>query len=144
MSWVSSTLFNLVLILDPFGRLALNKKEKQSAVLCGLCILGALGIGLYGAVAFWDGPAAMIDLYWMAAAPMLGLAIPISASFQYEGKRQRLMQLYSGGLLVLIVGAIYFLEQDDLRFKDWWQWSVQGVVLSTWLGLGAAVVPQRK
>jgi len=144
MSWVSSTLFNFVLILDPFGRLALNKKEKQSAVLCGLCILGALGIGLYGAVAFWDGPAAMIDLYWMAAAPMLGLAIPISASFQYEGKRQRLMQLYSGGLLVLIVGAIYFLEQDDLRFKDWWQWSVQGVVLSTWLGLGAAVVPQRK
>lgn len=139
MSWVSSTLFNLVLMLDPFGRLALNKKEKRSAVLCGLCILGALGIGLYGTVSFRN-----IDLYWMAAAPMLGLAIPISASFQYEGKRQRLMQLYSGGLLVLIVGAIYFLEQGDLRFKDWWLWAVQGVVLSTWLGLGAAVVPQRK
>lgn len=144
MSWVSSTLFNLVLWLDPFGRLALNDKEKLSATLCGLCILGALGIGLNGTVSYWDGPGVIIELHWMAAAPMLGLAIPISASFDHEGNRQRLMQLYSLGLLVLIVGAVYFLEKDDLRFLDWWLWSVRGVVLSTWLGLGAAVVPQRK
>jgi tetratricopeptide (TPR) repeat protein len=144
MSWVASTLFNLVLRLDPFGRLALNDQEKLDSTLSGCCILAALTTGLYGTFAFWSGDRDMIGIYWMASAPLLGLVIPVTTSFQHEGRRQRMLQLYSVGLLGIIVGSVYYLLQDDARFLEWWVWAVRGVVLSTWLGAGAALVPNRK
>lgn len=144
MTWVSSTLFNLVLRIDPFGRLALNDKEKLDSTLSGCCILAALALGIYGTVTFWDGDRDMIGIYWMAAAPMLGLVIPVTTSFRHEGKRQRLMQLYSVGLLGIICVSVYYLLLDSPSFVDWWRRAILGVVLSTWLGLGAAVVPERK
>ena len=75
---------------------------------------------------------------------MLGLVIPVTTSFRHEGKRQRLMQVYSIGLLGIIGISVYYLLLDSPFFVDWWKRAVFGVVLSTWLGLGAAVVPDRK
>jgi len=49
-SWMAIPLFNLALLLDPFGRLALSKDEKITGTWVGLCLLGAI-LGLAGAVA---------------------------------------------------------------------------------------------
>lgn len=144
MTWVASTLFNLVLRLDPFGRLALNAREKLDSTLSGCCILTALSTGLYGTFTFWSGDREMIPIYWMAAAPLLGLVIPITTSFKHEGRRQRMLQLYSLGLLGVILISFFYLLRDSASFVIWWERAVLGVVLSTWLGAGVAVVPNRR
>lgn len=41
-TWMAGPLFNLLLLLDPFGRLVLSKHEKITAGLVGVCVLGAL------------------------------------------------------------------------------------------------------
>ncbi len=42
MSWSASALFNLTLFTNSFGRLALSRKEKTEAILCGSCVAMAL------------------------------------------------------------------------------------------------------
>lgn len=44
MTWISSPLFNLVLLTSRFGRLALSKEEVKTSVLVGVCLLGAVAL----------------------------------------------------------------------------------------------------
>jgi tetratricopeptide (TPR) repeat protein len=61
-TWMAVPLFNLTLLLDPFGRLALRRREKITAAWIGACVLGALACviiyfvwGTYGSL-----PAAVV------------------------------------------------------------------------------------
>lgn len=164
MSWTSSSLFNLVLCLDRFGRLVLNRSEKLCAGLIGLCIVLSLSIGLLGEVRYAGSRMGL----WMVGALFLGLSIPVSSAFNSEGKRRLLMVAYTFGLLGVILCTLY----HDVRFCDfvaafepnqgmtraqeatayhyqdayfyWFRNSITGIAVSTWLGMGVAVLPSRK
>ncbi len=166
MTWVAPTLFNLVLFLDRFGRLVLNTTEKVAAGLMGMCIIALLAIGSFGQFVDHD----LASFYWMAGLLFLGLTIPVTTSLQLEGRRRYIMVLYSIGLLIVILITLGKLadassicaklpdkinEIDDRLllaalkarleiFGQWVLYGVNGVVLSTWLGLGIHVVPNRK
>lgn len=165
MSWTSSSLFNLVLCLDRFGRLVLNQSEKLCAGLVGLCIVATLAIGLTGEVRY-SGQG--FSGLWISAALFLGLTIPVSSIFNAVGKRQLMMIAYTCGLLGVILTTLYY----DVRFSEfitgldrgqqptpeeldiavgyrgvWSHWlsnSITGIAISTWLGMGMSVIPNRK
>ena len=68
-TWMAGPLFNLLLLMDPFGRLALSRDEKISAAGVGLCVLGGL-LSIAAAVAgLGPGclPAALVCLLMIPA-----------------------------------------------------------------------------
>jgi tetratricopeptide (TPR) repeat protein len=164
MTWTSSALFDLVLCLDRFGRLVLNRSEKQCAGLVGLCILMAALVSLFGELRY---EASHLYL-WTDGLLFLGIAIPVSATFRSEGNRRLLMLAYSCGLLMAILYTLFL----DVRIRDlasafasgqkmtaieestlsryvgeyvyWFQNCITGIAISTWLGLGMSIVPNRK
>lgn len=165
MTWVAPSLFNLVLCLDPFGRLVLNREEKQAATMTGVCILLTLAVGLFGQIRY----AGLASWYWQTGALFLGLVIPVSKTFGLPQGRKKMMALYSAGLALVIAVALWNLVDlsitlshvpaaivDDpaklkelvqpkaMAFQKWWQYGLWGVVLSTWIGTGMSVVPERK
>ncbi len=141
MSWTASTLFNLVLRLDRFGRLVLNPREKWGSTAVGLCIVAAIGLAAIGTWAGWSHGLALA----LTAALFLGLAIPVSVAFRFHGWRQIVMAAYSVGLLAVIVVCVYQLAVavSVAEWLEWWNNSVWGVVLSTWLSAGLSMLPKR-
>jgi tetratricopeptide (TPR) repeat protein len=174
MSWVSSTLFNAVLCLNRFGRLALNRREKIDAA----CAVGCVGLaGLTGLTGHVVGSGFSASEFWLVGLLWLGLVIPLSNAFhlmQLHGRRWFWMMLYSAGLAVVILAAYMFairmatgmaslqaqypgkltgadllLVQSKVQdlaapFVTWFQRGVNGVVLSTWLGIILRAVPNRR
>lgn len=165
MSWAAPSLFNLVLCLDRFGRLVLNRKEKLGAGITGVCILLMLAIGLFGQLRYGE----VAPLYWQTGALFLGLVIPATKSLRLPPGRDQAMMLYSIGLTFVIGMALWKLVDMSitlsnvpadiagdkkkmqelaasvvLPFLDWWQYGLWGVVLSTWIGAGMSFAPERK
>jgi Tfp pilus assembly protein PilF len=72
MTWTASPLFNLVLRLNRFGRLALSKEQTRTSNWVGLCVFGALGfVATYFATGVFD---------FLACALAVGLLIPVFAN----------------------------------------------------------------
>ena len=165
MTWVAPSLFNLVLCLDRFGRLILNRSEKLGAAITGVCILLMLGTGLFGQLRYGE----IAPLYWQTGALFLGLVIPATKSLRLPPGRNQAMLLYSIGLAFVIGMALWKLVDmsvtlsnvpaeiaaDDakvaelaesvvLPWTQWWEYGLWGVVLSTWLGAGMSFAPERK
>ncbi len=174
MSWVSSTLFNAVLCLNRFGRMALNRNEKIDAG-CAVACIGAAG--LTGIAGHLVGSGNSASDFWLVALLWLGLVIPLTNAFhlmQHHGRRWIWMMLYSVGLAIVIVvsfvlvirmstgfsslkalypgkltgadAALVTSQTQNLydSFFTWSQRGVYGVVLSTWLGLILRVAPNRR
>lgn len=174
MSWVSSTLFNAVLYLNRFGRMALNRHEKIAAFSAVGCIAAGLITGLTGHC--FRSPFVISD-FWLTGLLWLGLVIPLSNSFELlkvPGRRWLWMMAYSVGLAVVIAvtvalairmsvgldavsvkypGKVAGAELDEMKslinnlmdpFLTWFQRGLNGVVLSTWLGLILRAAPNRR
>ena len=166
MTWVASTLFNLVLCLDRFGRLVLSTTEKVGAGLTGACIASMFAVGVYGQLL----DVKFAYYYWMTGLLFLGLAIPVTTCLNLEAGRRIMMAVYSVGLLIVILIALSKLgdassafgklpeklkELNDplllqvfrQKFRAYIQWAVyglNGVAISTWLGFGMNFVPSRE
>jgi hypothetical protein len=67
-TWMAVPLFNLTLLLDPFGRMALRRREKITAGWVGVCVLGALAC--VAGYFFVGGNG------WLPGAIVFGLLIP--------------------------------------------------------------------
>lgn len=94
-TWVASPLFNLMLFLDPFGRMALSREEKITARLVGLCVLGSLAS--LASVALGVGSSG-----FLAAVAFALLIPPVSRIFHCEEGAPRItMIVISSGLAVL-------------------------------------------
>jgi tetratricopeptide (TPR) repeat protein len=165
---VAPTLFNLLLMLNKFGRFALNRIEKLDSAFAALCISITLGMGTYGHVRY---PALAID-FWGNGLLFLGLMLPVTAIFKIPKWSRWVLILYSIGLTAYMVMATYHLqvyadelyavikgvdniEQIDVldqqrlqnlhgRHSKWWLDSLRGIVISTWVTAGVAMVPTRK
>jgi tetratricopeptide (TPR) repeat protein len=99
MSWVADPLFNLLLRLNRFGRLALSREQIVASNWLGGCILIAL-VMLVAYLATGNEAAS-----WGAFGFGL-LSLPVAAIFRCSSGRPRtLMSLYALGMALLVVGA---------------------------------------
>ncbi len=53
-------LFNLLLLVHPIGRHALERRARRDAILLGLCVLAGVGVGLHA----WFGDASWSESGW--------------------------------------------------------------------------------
>ena len=79
-TWLADPLSNLLLRLNPFGRLVLNKSETLAANLVGACLATVVVAGLAGLL------TSMAGFFVLAIAAFL-LLIPISGAFSGHGTR---------------------------------------------------------
>ncbi len=94
MTWIASPLFNLLLRLNRFGRLALSRDQIVASNWIGLTILLAL-LSLAACFYFgWNSP-------FILAAMMFGLLLlPVAGVFHYpeESSGRRIMGIYAAAI----------------------------------------------
>jgi tetratricopeptide (TPR) repeat protein len=89
MTWTSSALFNLVLMLNPFGRLALNREEKVQAIATGSCVAAALVCEILFLYQSLKLPEILSHGTYVAAL-YLGLAVPVITTTSTTERRRKL------------------------------------------------------
>ena len=163
MAWTASSLFNLVLRLDSFGRLVLNATERLESTLVGICLLLFFAVGMTSL--FFDRSTATRS--WETGMLYLGLMLPLIATFRQPAGRKAWFIAYTLGVAVCVLMATYqslsLCSQisalsgepnvTDARFGElkaisnsasqWFEYSMWGIVLSTWINAGLSLKPER-
>jgi tetratricopeptide (TPR) repeat protein len=108
LTWIADPLFNLLLRLDPYGRLALTASQLATSNWVGLCLVAAALLGLLGLIPGWHK-------IWLLAGMCGVLVIPVTGIFDCPiGRPRRIMFLYTLGLCVLgLLGFGCFLLADE-------------------------------
>ncbi len=163
MTWTASSLFNLVLRLDSFGRLVLNAKERLESTLVGICLVSCFVVGMTSL--FFDRRLASEP--WLLGMLYLGLMLPVIATFQQPVGRRKWVAAYAAGVTICVLIATYqslnYCHQMTLLFRGpelvesrpaelkatfdsavkWFEYSAWGIALSTWIGVGLGMSPVR-
>ncbi|MBL8818326.1 MAG: tetratricopeptide repeat protein [Planctomyces sp.] len=118
LTWVSSSLFNLLLMTDRFGRLVLNRKEKAEALLTGGCI--AL-CGVFVALGCSIGliTASVMVRSVLGALLFLGVVIPIRAVFSLTDIRQKLFAVWTVGVFGVVLIHNGMMVQIPFKISSW-------------------------
>lgn len=128
-TWTIDSLTNLLLRLDPVGRVLLSKDEQRASSVVGALLGLALLSVLLG---FWIRPL------WLAATVFGLLVLPVSGAFASEGTMRRVMTVVS--VILAMVGltgvALSFTGVDEASAPM--GLFLLGTVLSTWIGGAAA------
>lgn len=104
MTWTASSLFNLVLRLDPFGRLALNDSERLESTLVGVCLV--LGL-LVGASCLLFAPG-LAGITLPTGLLYLGLMLPLVATFRRPPGQRKWFAAYTAGVIVCIAMTTWY------------------------------------
>lgn len=129
LTWVSDPLFNLLLRLDRFGRLALSREQIQASNWFG----GVLGLALLALVA---GLATGSETLLFVALGAAALILPVTAVFRCRpGWPRRAMAGYTA---LLVVGMAVALSRGAVA--GFLGIALIGAVLSTWIGSGLSFV----
>jgi hypothetical protein len=119
MTWTSSALFNLVLMLNPFGRLALNREEKVQAIATGSCVAAALACEILFLYQSLRLPEILSHGTYVAAL-YLGLAVPVITT---TGTKERPRKIAAAAWTFLV---LYFCVTTTYR-----AWNFSEIVIST-------------
>jgi len=113
MTWLASPLFNLLLRVNRFGRLALSREQTVASNWLGLCLLLAL-VALTGCV--WFG----FNSPWVMALCVFGLLLlPVAGTFNCaRGWPRKTMSAYTLGMVLAGAVAVAFLFLADNRLAD--------------------------
>lgn len=107
LTWIASPLFNLLLRLNRFGRLALSRDQIVASNWIGLVMLLAL-LALGGCL--WQG----FNSPWLMAALIFGLLLlPVAGTFRCAaGSARNLMGVYTGVVAAagVLAVALFFLS----------------------------------
>ncbi len=107
LTWVAQPLFDLLLYLDPFGRHALSKRQKQAANIVGALLVGAIFCGALALVADFT-------LLYLAAGACLIMVIPVAGIFKAGSAKGRLiLSAYTIGLALTAVLALAAIAGQD-------------------------------
>ncbi len=164
MTWTASSLFNLVLRLDPFGRLVLNSTERLESNLVGLCLLSCIVVIATSSLLIdW----VIVDRVWAAGMLFLGLMLPVIATFRQPDGRKKWFAAYTVGVTVCVLMATYqsfnvcfrveaLLREQNMNHAQvaeleavkasaaqWFKYSVWGIVVSTWISASLSLSPGR-
>jgi Putative Zn-dependent protease, contains TPR repeats len=108
LTWTAKPLFNLLLRLDPFGRLALSKEQITASNAVGGCLLAALVFSLLGLVV---GSPALLILGIGSAL----LILPISGAFSARrGTPRLILGAYTAVLGILLLAATALLAAGNM------------------------------
>jgi len=149
MTWVSVPLFNLLLRLDRFGRLALSREQIVGSNWLGACLL-AVFASLGASLATGSGAAWLLTIQFFLLLLPLGGAIMCPAGWP---KRVMIgvtaLLLLCGPGTMLLSGLAESVNADPrLGLRELASGGtrvfIPGVVLSTWLGVILAQVDPRK
>jgi len=172
MTWCSSTLFNLVLMLNRFGRLALTPDQRTEATLAGIC------------VAMFPATATIVaykirhnfsELWFTLITTVLfvGVIIPLVTTMRNHGTRRIVAAIWTAGVLGLViysnVSSIQLFDklkaveitygitldstpagaEDAMRQIIGAQSmnmsrAIWAIMLSTWLGMALQLIPVRR
>jgi tetratricopeptide (TPR) repeat protein len=104
-TWLGDSLFNLLLRIDRFGRLALSREQTVASNWIGVCVFG--GLGLLAFSFFTDHP-----LPWFGAFVLGGLTLPVAAVFRCaKGWPRRTMAAYAAAMallgLAILIGPLF-------------------------------------
>ncbi|MFL6291814.1 MAG: tetratricopeptide repeat protein [Thermoanaerobaculia bacterium] len=128
LTWVADPLFNLLLRLDRFGRLALSREQVRASNWFG----GVLGLALAALVA---GLATGSEMLLLVALGAGALILPVTAVFRCRpGWPRQTMAGYTALLVVLMALALWVDEISAFLGI-----ALIGAVLSTWIGSGLAL-----
>jgi len=108
LTWLAEPLFNLLLRLDRYGRLALSEEQVRASNWVGSCLL--VSVTALGANLALGFPVWLVLLMFAA----LGLSLPVSAVFNCQpGWPRRVMAGYTAALLIiaLLAAALTFGEE---------------------------------
>ncbi len=113
MTWIARPLFDLILRLDPVGRIALSKKQIKSSNRVGATILLALTSLVLG---FATG----VSSFYLLAAGAGMMTLPIASAFDAESpKGRKIMPIYAvvlGSLVFLVFGLSLYDSDSTLIF----------------------------
>lgn len=133
LTWVADPLFNLLLRLDRFGRLALSREQVQASNWFG----GVLGLALTALAAGLVTGSQTLLLVALGAAALI---LPVTAVFRCRpGWPRRLMAGYTALLVVLMAAALY-----RGAVAGFLGFALIGAVLSTWIGSGLSLANRRE
>jgi hypothetical protein len=125
MTWIAYPLFNLLLRLDRFGRLALDEDQTRGANWLGLCLFTALA---YLVAALSLGA---IGWYMLMPALVFGLlCVPVSAIWRCSQGWPRQVML-GVTLLMLVMGLVLCVPVDALPRRQIWS----ELLILLWLGI---------
>jgi tetratricopeptide (TPR) repeat protein len=132
LTWVSDPLFNLLLRLDRFGRLALSREQVQASNWFG----AVLGLAL---VALAAGLVTGSENLLLVALGAGALILPVTAIFRCDpGWPRWTMAGYTALLILLMSLALY--QGEIAGFLGI---ALLGAVLSTWIGSGLSLARGR-
>lgn len=133
MTWIADPLFNLLLRLDRFGRLALSREQTMASNLLG----GLLGVAVLSLIADFATGTGTLLLIGVGAGVLI---FPTMAIFRCaRGWPRWTMIVYSA---LLAAALSFFLFRSD-GAGAFFGIAILGAVLSTWLGSGLSFVRSR-
>lgn len=125
-TWITNPLFNLFLLLDPFGRLALTPTERRVSIIVGALLTGSLLSLVLGISLTFVLPIPPVGLY-VGVIVLLVFVVPVSSIASCEPGWPRIVgivfmcALFVTGILFvsLMPPFLFFLpeEQQTLMFN---------------------------
>ena len=140
ITWIAYPLFNLLLRLNRFGRLALSREQTVASNWLGLALLVGFAAVLAGVAVSLSRFNEVVGLFTFPGALMLGLSIPVAGTFHCEpGWPRTVMALATVAmwLAAFVCTWLFWTVQapDDAETAlVWWRAVIWGLVASTWFG----------
>lgn len=146
MTWIADPLFNLLLQIDRFGRLALSREQRIGSTVFGVVLALAL-LGGLGFLVLWLANVPELFLIpFMAAGIVFGLSLlPVSAIWRCQaGAPRMIMGTYTVGLIAL--GLFTFTAgafMPEQQFGNLASMFGVGVFISQFVATGLASIQVR-
>ncbi len=140
LTWIADPLFNLLLRLDRFGRLALSREQIVASNWVGACLLAAAA-GLTAGLVLKSTPALV------GAAVCVVLLLPLSATFQCSaGWPRKTMATYTLLMACAGMGAVALLATmpKTAIANGLLILALLGAVLSGWVANGLMMVTPKR
>jgi tetratricopeptide (TPR) repeat protein len=127
LTFAAEPLFNVVLLLDPFGRHALNQEEREE----GTIVAASVAVGLLAAIAF---VVTQGELAALLAVTAFGVVIPIHVAYAAHGRfRQGIPVVLAFTMLAICLVGGLFLAIGDQRGQGLVFIVFALAVVSSWL-----------
>ena len=125
-TWIINPLSNLLLRLNSFGKFALTKDEIRASNLSGISVIIALISGIAFLFSF--------NLFFLVP-DILGLTmvVPISGTFNAEGKGRKVLTIYSAILFIIGILAVLAAINTAVPLNSFSNMYIFGFVGFTWV-----------